>query len=404
MEEKDRKDEQEFHYVKETVVDKAKLRKLKFKRTLRVFVVFGAAFLLLLACLELLERSRSVEEKGRLSAQDRDSIEIIVDNRLNMGSMSVKEYMSVSRNMVQAGNSTSGYMVTIFAVGGSKDGEITSGIITGIGENIYVLTDNQILNKGKSLMVKFIKGESVKGALVKEDSNSGIAIIKVPADEISKDTLRQIEEAPVETETLPEPDSPVILMGNPYAATARYMTFGTLTSSDSTRTVTDGAYRLLSTDIGIDAKQNGFLVNMQGNVIGMVLGISSGVEEGGRFQAVAISDITTAVSRLSQGKSMPYLGIEGQEINDEVISQAQQDMPEGVYIKNVELGSPAYSAGLVSGDIIVRMEEKNVKNPCDYKRILESKHAGDKISITVKRNGLGGYYEYNYTVVPGERD
>ena len=106
---------------------------------------------------------------------------------------------------------------------------------------------------------------------------------------------------------------------------------------------------------------------------------------------------------MSLGENIPHIGITGQEITDEIIELVQEDMPYGIYVKSVDINSPAYYQGIVSGDIIVELNGKKTKSLNDYSEILRSKNVGDEISITINRKGRNGYYEYKYTLILGSR-
>ena len=96
-----------------------------------------------------------------------------------------------------------------------------------------------------------------------------------------------------------------------------------------------------------------------------------------------------------------YLGI----IPQSVTSDAAElyGMPEGVYISQVEDGTPAAEAGLLRGDIIQKLDNKKVSTADELREQLKYYSAGETIDVLVMRSIDGEYVERTVTVTLGER-
>ena len=81
-----------------------------------------------------------------------------------------------------------------------------------------------------------------------------------------------------------------------------------------------------------------------------------------------------------------YLGIHLQDLNEDLAAYFGVKADEGVLILTVETESPAKKAGLKAGDVIIKLDKKEVSNPKDIKKILSDFEAGDKIEIAVVRH------------------
>lgn len=399
--------EEEFSYVKETIVDKAKVKR---KRARIIIISIFVIIIILIFIFVWIKYCRPIffdnSQSNQLPNGDSNPIEIMVDEDMEQNQMNIDDYKSIYSYLKAAGDSASKYMVTVKVI--SKDNDwlysytkkegITSGIITGIDDHIYILTDYETVNQANKLMVEFVNGISVEANILKVDENSGVTILKLPTDTIDEKTKSLISEASYGKSDKMEPGDPIIIVGNPYG-NSHYMTFGALTSTTSYEGKTDSLYQLLVTDVVVSGKANGFIINLDGNVIGMISPSFSPEGMQNILSGVGISELKPIISKLSSGKSMPYLGINGQEINKEIIALAQEEMPYGIYVKGVEIGSPAYNLGIVSGDIIVKLDGKEVFTLDDYSKILNNKNLGEKIDITLNRNTREGYYEYNFSAV-----
>lgn len=76
--------------------------------------------------------------------------------------------------------------------------------------------------------------------------------------------------------------------------------------------------------------------------------------------AYAINDVRNLMQNLVNKKRMPYLGIKGQTVTDEIA--ATNKIPKGIYISAVETNSPAYKSGIQSGDVITQINGTGINN------------------------------------------
>ena len=98
-----------------------------------------------------------------------------------------------------------------------------------------------------------------------------------------------------------------------------------------------------------------FLMNMSGEIVGVVTDDFKNENTQNATAAAGISDYKGIIERMSNGLSTAYLGIRGQEITEEMEAQG---LPAGIYITEVAAGSPAYEAGIQNGDILVRLNRR----------------------------------------------
>ena len=101
-------------------------------------------------------------------------------------------------------------------------------------------------------------------------------------------------------------------------------------------------------------------MNTSGEMIGWVTEAYDNEKENPMTAAVAISDYKGMLEKMSNGIPIPYLGIRGQEVNQDM---AASGIPMGVYIISVEGESPVYESGIQPGDILIRL---NGGNSCKY--------------------------------------
>ena len=110
----------------------------------------------------------------------------------------------------------------------------------------------------------------------------------------------------------------------------------------------------------------------------------------------SISDLKAVIEHLCNNQDIVYLGITGMNVTKEV--QEEQNLPEGVYVTGVEMDSPAMTAGIQSGDIIVDISGQEVKSLDQIQELLLNFSVDQNISIKVMRQGKEGLTEIVYSV------
>ena len=94
-----------------------------------------------------------------------------------------------------------------------------------------------------------------------------------------------------------------------------------------------------------------------------------------------------------------YVGIKGADIPTEV--SKTKDVPAGVYVTGIEMGSPAMEAGIQSGDIIIRMDKSKIVSFADYGKVLSTWEPGETKDIYLMRKGQDGYKSAKAQIVVG---
>ena len=115
--------------------------------------------------------------------------------------------------------------------------------------------------------------------------------------------------------------------------------------------------------------------------------------------AYGISDLKAMIECLSNGETVPYLGITGVSVTEEIASD--QGIPRGVYVQKVEADSPAMEAGIQSGDVITEVAKTAVTTLSAYHTVLMKQKTGDSIRVKGMRKGTDGYVDVQYNVTVG---
>lgn len=177
----------------------------------------------------------------------------------------------------------------------------------------------------------------------------------------------------------------VVAIGNPLGRLEGTVTVGVVSALD--RQINNSGYTLdlLQTDASINSGNSGGpLINSFGEVIGVTNAkISTG--EGLGF-AIPISDVTDEIqSIINYGfvANRPYIGV----TVGNVASDAYYGAVAGVYIAEVDAGSPAEEAGLREGDMIISIDGVAITKTDDIIDVRDQHVPGDEMVIVIERNG-----------------
>ncbi len=321
--------------------------------------------------------------------------------------MTLDDYQVLQNELYQIGNKVNKAVVTVTGVNEGVDifdspyeatGQASGLIIAHNKKELLILTEYQVIKDVKSIRVTFINNDTLNAALKKYDGNTGIAVLSVPVEKIAKETRNQIETAVLGNSLNLRQGKLVVALGSPLGTNFSILT-GNITSVTNTITTEDCNYTVFTTNIVANAKGNGVLVNTDGEVIGLFLKSSNIQKEQNTLTAVSISELKDIIELLSNGVSIPYIGIKGSTVTDAI--SKEYDIPKGVYVKEAVVDSPAMTAGLQTGDVIVAVNKQEVLSMDDYQQILLRLQKGDEVKITANRQNAQGYKKFTCTVEVG---
>ena len=161
-------------------------------------------------------------------------------------------------------------------------------------------------------------------ALVKYDSNTGIAIISVDKSLLDDATIRAIAVAELGNSNIVSRGASVIALEANYAILT-----GLVTSTTNELSAQDNNYSVLTTDIASNKLQSGILINTDGQVIGLSLQDFNPAEENNTLTAVSISDLSPVIEKLESGADVPYIGITCTTVTEKIANR--YNIPKVLY-------------------------------------------------------------------------
>ena len=273
-------------------------------------------------------------------------------------------------------------------------------IIANNGQELLILTEKKVIDSAEAINITFINDDVVPASLKKYDRNMGIAVISVALSDISEETMGKIDLAVLGNSLTVNQGTVVIAIGSPLGTNYSILS-GTITSSRNKVSAWDSNYTIFTTDILGSSSGSGVLLNLNGEVIGLMLPGFSNEGDQNTITALSISQLKGIIENLSNGKDIPYLGMRVSTVTEEIVEE--YDLPRGVYIRGVEtdIPSPAMNAGLQEADIIVAMDGEEIHTVEQYMQKLHSLNPESTVKITVLRQSGEDYAELEFTATVG---
>ncbi|MBP3297116.1 MAG: PDZ domain-containing protein, partial [Lachnospiraceae bacterium] len=192
----------------------------------------------------------------------------------------------------------------------------------------------------------------------------------------------------------------VMAVGSPLGNAS--ICYGAVTSAQTMVGVRDAAYQLLTTDMQGDKNASGVIVNLRGQVVGI---LCHGHEAEGLENLLCgygISGIRRLIEDLSNQVARPYMGLHLSDVSPDVVKEL--GLPDGVFVEQVEMDSPAMAGGLAKGDLIQKVGDITVKTVSEYMAALAVQEADTEVEITYARLSGQEYRTMSVSVQLGTRE
>ena len=252
-----------------------------------------------------------------------------------------------------------------------------------IGDNGLIVTNNHVIEGAEEITVFLSDEREFSAVLIGRDTKTDLAVLKVEANDEKLPFVRFGN-----SDGLRVGDW-VLAVGNPFGLG------GTVTAgivSARGREIGQGQYDdFIQTDASINrGNSGGPLFNMDGEVIGVNTAIfsQSGGSVGIGF-AISSNLANTVVNQLIEfGRTRRgWLGVYIQDVTEEIASSLDFDEIRGALVSSVRSGSPAETAKIRAGDIVLSFNGKRIEKMKELPRIVAETEVGSKVSVEVWREG-----------------
>ena len=260
---------------------------------------------------------------------------------------------------------------------------VTTGlVIANDNSDLLILVSLDRVLDASSIKIELTETIAIDAILLDYDSEINLAIIAVSLAEIPTMFLDSITVAKLGESYTIVVGNPVIALGNPNGY-PQSMDVGIITSKGSSISVIDNKLDLFNTNIVDNPNSDGVIVNLKGEIIGI---ITRKLKEGMNKDintVLGISRLKPIIERMVNQTSRVYFGVKTGDMTE--LTKASHNISNGIYVNEVMENSPAFQAGLKTSDIIMLIEDKEVKSTIDFYKIISTYQPGTDINVKIKR-------------------
>ena len=260
-----------------------------------------------------------------------------------------------------------------------------SGII--ISDDGYIVTNNHVVENATKVTVGMFDKRTFDAKVVGTDPLTDLAVIKIDANNLPTAYLGNSDDLKV--------GQWVMAIGNPLALSST-VTAGIVSAIGRGQLglIKDnyGVENFIQTDAAINpGNSGGALVDLSGAVIGVnsaIAASNSGTYIGYGFAIPINLARSVAKDLIAHGKiSRGYIGVNIGEVDDAMAKSLGLDKPKGIIVQGIVEGGAASKADIKEGDVILKVDGKEVNQPNQLQGYIASKSAGTTVKITLFRDG-----------------
>ena len=256
-----------------------------------------------------------------------------------------------------------------------KQRSLGSGFI--LDKDGYIVTNNHVVEGADKIKVILKSGKEFEAVIKGRDPNTDLALIKIESDNDlpvmalgDSDALRVGEW--------------VLAIGNPFGL-AHTVTAGIISAKG--RVIGSGPYDdFIQTDASINpGNSGGPLINMEGKVVGINTAIIAGGQ--GIGFAIPVNLAKGIIEQLKNAGEVTrgWLGVAIQDLTEELREYYNLADRKGVLVTETFPGDPAEKSGIEPGDIILKVNGKEVGNSRELSRMIAEAPVGEEVQILVLR-------------------
>lgn len=412
---------QKNEFVREKIKDKPKNYKrlwIKLLTAAGCGIVFALTAVLVMLFMLPTLRGKMQENMPQMQLRDSQtddtqdtpaetqSEEDTQDTQTQNKEFTIDDYQKIQTQLYAIGNLANKSIVTITSVVSDTDwfnnsyereGQGSGTIIGDEDGKLLILTERRIIKDASKISVTFIDDTVAPAELIKYDGNTGLAVLEVEKTKMESSTISVIGVMSMGNSNSVHKGSIVIALGSPLGTNYSILT-GSITSTSNEISTEDCNYSVYTTDIVANKNGSGILINTDGEMIGVVMQNYSAASTGA-LTAVDANELKEIIALLSDSKDVPYLGVHISTVTEKIANT--YGIPKGVYIKEVEMDSPAMNAGLQSGDVILKIDDQDITTADSYTEAVLGLTLKETYSVVFMREGSNGYKELTCDIEAG---
>lgn len=259
-----------------------------------------------------------------------------------------------------------------------------SGVI--INDKGYIITNNHVIENAEEVEITLHNNGTYKASIIGTDPTTDLALLQIKADDLKSISLVNSDDVMV--------GEWVLAVGNPFSLNST-VTAGIVSAKARNININKHKFAVesfIQTDAAINpGNSGGALVNLNGDLVGINTAIASrtGTYNGYGF-AIPSNIVSKVVEDLLKYGAVQrgMLGVSIMTLNGKLANEKKIDLTRGVYIGAVNEKSAAQKAGILEGDVIVKMDDVEINSSPQLQEYIARKRPGDDVKILVNRSNM----------------
>ncbi|MCP5450775.1 MAG: DegQ family serine endoprotease [Gammaproteobacteria bacterium] len=246
----------------------------------------------------------------------------------------------------------------------------------------YVITNHHVVDGADTITVTLRDGRQLDAKVIGSDSESDVAVIQVPARNLTALPLADSDRLRV--------GDFVVAIGNPFGL-GQTVTSGIISALGRTGLGIQGYEDFIQTDASINpGNSGGALVNLRGELVGINTAI---IAPGGGNVGIGFAIPANMVARLMEqivdhgSVRRGQLGVSVQDLTPDLARAFNLPASQGAIIAQVSPRSAAAKAGLKEGDVVLRVNERSIRDGGGLRNAIGLLEVGETVRLEILRDG-----------------
>jgi serine protease Do len=266
---------------------------------------------------------------------------------------------------------------------GFKQQGAGSGVI--ISSDGYIVTNNHVVEGSEELEVVLHDNKTYKAKIIGTDPSTDLAVIKISASNLPAVAFANSDEVKI--------GQWVLAVGNPFNL-SNTVTAGIVSAKGRNINILQDKTPIeafIQTDAAVNpGNSGGALVNVNGDLVGINTAIQSPT---GSFAGYSFAIPSNIVAKVVEDlrefgvAQRAFLGVNIRNLEGDFAKEKGLSDVQGIYVEGVTAEGAASAAGIKKGDIIQKIDGQSVENSTALIERIGRKRPGDKVNVSVLRDG-----------------
>lgn len=282
----------------------------------------------------------------------------------------------------------------------NKTVDTTGVIVADNNADFLILVSLDRVHDANTIRLKFTEAAYVDAVIQDYETELNLALLAVAKEDIPPIYLSNLKVATLGESYTAAVGSPVIAKGCPNGH-PNSVEVGMITSKGSYVKITDNSLDLFNINITDNSDSDGVIVNLKGEIIGIITRTLKEDVNKEISTAIGISKIKSYIEKMGNQQPRICFGIKADDMTEN--AKLEHNVPNGIYVCEVLTDTPAFDAGMKRGDIILSINDQNIISTNNFYYTISTMHPDTAVTVKIKRTSGTEDKEMELRIVLGKK-